>query len=154
MPRIIEHSEFKMGSYEFLPHTADEKFVVTANSLDDGFSTSVEAFFEILLGKSDFVHNKVTKKIILKAKKISSLLYDFLNELVFYFDSEDLLLQIVNNLVIEKDDENHFILTASLSGDYQYDYSLRTEIKNMTYNEMEILESENGVWSLTVVVDI
>lgn len=143
-----------MGDYEFLPHTADEKFVVTANSLEDGFSTSVSAFFEVLLGNSIRVDNKVTKEITLKAKKLRSLLYDFLNELVFYFDSEDLLLQIVNELVIKKDNKGHYSLNASLSGDFQYDYPLRTEIKNVTYSEMDISESEEGVWSLTVVVDI
>ncbi|MBN1175646.1 archease [Candidatus Woesearchaeota archaeon] len=143
-----------MGSIEFLPHTADEKFVVTADSLEDAFSTAVSAFFEILLGNSVYVENKITKEINLKAKKLRSLLYDFLNELVFYFDSEDLLLQIVNNLVIDRENDGSWSLSASLSGDYQYDYSLRTEIKNMTYSEMAISESEEGVWSLTVVVDI
>lgn len=143
-----------MGSIEFLPHTADEKFVVTADSLEDAFSTSVSAFFEILLGNSVYVDNKITKEITLKAKKLRSLLYDFLNELVFYFDSEDLLLQIVNELVIDREDDGSWSLNASLSGDYQYDYPLRTEIKNMTYSEMAISESEEGIWSLTVVVDI
>lgn len=143
-----------MGSYEFLPHTADEKFVVTANSLEDGFSTSVEAFFEILLGDAVFVENKITKEFSLSAKKLRSLLYDFLNELVFYFDSEDLLLQIVNELVIDENKDGTWTLNASLSGDYQYDYALRTEIKNMTYSEMELKESNSGVWELTVVVDI
>jgi len=143
-----------MGSYEFLPHTADEKFVVTANSLEDGFSTSVEAFFEILLGDAVRVDNKITKEFSLSAKKLRSLLYDFLNELVFYFDSEDLLLQIVNDLAISENGDGTWSLVASLSGDYHYDYPLRTEIKNMTYSEMEIKESDSGIWTLTVVVDI
>ena len=57
-----------MGSYEFLPHTADEKFVVTANSLEDGFSTSVEAFFEILLGDAVFV-SKIGEDLLLNNRR-------------------------------------------------------------------------------------
>lgn len=143
-----------MGDYEFLDHTADEKFVVTADSLEDGFSTSVTAFFEILLGPAVFVDNKVTKEISLTAKKLRSLLYDFLNELVFYFDSEDLLLQIVNDIAIIENDDGTWTINASLSGDFQYDYALRTEIKNMTYSDMELTQDVSGVWKLVVVVDI
>lgn len=143
-----------MGSYEFMEHTADEKFVVTANSLEDGFQTSVQAFFEILLGPSIRVKNTTTKEISLTTKNLRSLLYDFLNELVFYFDSEDLLLQIVNDIAIIKNDNETFTINASLSGDFQYDYPLRTEIKNTTYSEMEIKETKEGKWLLTVVVDI
>ena len=142
-----------MGTYEFLPHTADEKFVVKADSLSDGFATSVLAFYEILLGKGYEVKSNTRKEIALKANKIESLLYDFMNELVFLFDDADLLLPNVEKLEIWKCDQGFFHIDAVLSGDKKYDYDLVTEIKNMTYNEMEIKEENDSV-EITAVLDI
>ncbi|MEA3399306.1 MAG: archease [Patescibacteria group bacterium] len=143
-----------MGTYEFLPHTADEKFLVKASSLSDAFSTSVSAFYEILLGKNYEIKSSARKEIVLKAKKIESLLYDFLNELVFFFDDADLLLPNVEKLEIIQCEDESFSLEAILSGDKKYDYDLVTEIKNMTYNEMDIKQELDGSVKMTVVVDI
>jgi len=140
-----------MGSYEFLPHTADEKFRVTAKTLEEAFSLSVTAFYEVLLGKT-IVEKKQEKTITLQAKQITTLLYDFLNELVFLFDDEDLLLQHVQTVTITKTNEE-YSLEAVLIGDVRNSYELQTEIKNMTYSEMEVNFSEEGV-ELLVVVDI
>lgn len=140
-----------MGTYEFLPHTADEKFHVVAKDLEDAFKTAVAAFHEIIVGK-DEVAKVETKKIVLQGTKIRSLLYDFLNEFVFFFDDQDLLLPHVNSLYIRKINEDYF-LEAEVSGDKRQNYELITEIKNMTYSDMEINETENGV-ELFVVVDI
>lgn len=142
-----------MGSYTFLPHTADEKFVVQASSLEDGFATCVSAFYEILLGKDIGVKKTATHDIAISAKKKESLLYDFLNELVFLLDESDLLLPYVEELIIEEKD-GLFYLRATLAGDKQFDYALLTEIKNMTYSEMNISEYDDGSCELTVVVDI
>lgn len=141
-----------MGTYEFLPHTADEKFRVVADSLEDGFSTCVAAFHEILLGK-DEVKDVITKTFTINATKLRSLLYDFLNEFVFLFDDEDLLLPHVKSLkIIEKDSE--YILEVTVSGDKRQNYELITEIKNMTYSDMKITELPSREWELIVVVDI
>ncbi len=143
-----------MGSFEFLEHTADEKFRVTASSLEDAFATSVQAFYEILLGKTH-VNSQESRDISLSAKKLTTLLYDFLNELVFFFDAEDLLLPTVESLAIDKNEETgEYSLVATLIGDKQYDYDLRTEIKNVTYSEMSIEKNTDGNWELVVVVDI
>lgn len=142
-----------MGEYTFLPHTADEKFEVVATNLDDAFATSVLAFYEILLGPNVFVKEIVTKIISLKAKKLTSLLYDFLNELVFYFDDADLLLQHVKNISV-KSTSMGWTLDATLSGEKCFGYDLVTEIKNMTYSEMEIHENDECGVRMIVVVDI
>jgi SHS2 domain-containing protein len=145
-----------MGTYQFLEHTADEKFVVTAKTLEDAFATAVTAFYEILLGKNISVKLTTTKTITLKTKKLESLLYDFLNELVFIMDESDLLLPIVKSLHIQQNENDEFQLKAELTGDNRYNYSLLTEIKNMTYSEMNIRlpNDEREEWELTIVVDI
>ena len=143
-----------MGTFEFMEHTADEKFKVKASSLSDAFATAVRAFYEILLGKDYEVQQTTTREILLKAKKKESLLYDFLNELVFYMDEADLLLPKVLSLDIKQNDDGSYSLEAELAGDKRYDYELITEIKNMTYSEMNITTLDDGSVEMTVVVDI
>ena len=141
-----------MGTYKFIPHTADEQFIVESPSLEDAFATSVSAFYEIMLGKEQ-VGRVVTKEITIDAPRLRTLLYDFLNELIFCYDDQDLLLQHVDELEIN---ENNGILRlrATLRGDTKGKYDIRTEIKSMTYSDMVIQTKENGTTSLSVVVDI
>ncbi|MCA9478310.1 MAG: archease [Nanoarchaeota archaeon] len=139
-----------MGTYRFEEHTADEKFIVWGKDLEDAFSTCVEAFYEIIIPEEK-VQGKITKNIEVSARRLRSLLYDFLNELVFFYDDQDLLLRNVNQLKITQD-EKGYRLSATLSGDTHYDYEVEMEIKNMTYSDMEI-KQDAGV-EITVVVDI
>jgi SHS2 domain-containing protein len=147
-----------MGKYEFLPHTADEKFRVVGDSLEDAFATCVDAFYEIMIPKQR-VKMMQSKEIRVSSKRLRSLLYDFLNELVFYFDDSDLILQHVDKLQITEED-GEYSLYAKLSGDKMYNYDVITEIKNMTYSDMiirELSNSEQGLalgFEIIVVVDI
>lgn len=143
-----------MGSYEFKEHTADEKFVVTADDYNDAFTTALDAFYTVLLGDQKLNAHSHTRNIHLTASRIESLLYDFLNELIYYFDAEDLLLTQVRHMNISRGGEGKYHLEAVLAGTTHYDYALETEIKNMTYSEMEIKRLENGSVEMTVVVDI
>lgn len=140
-----------MGKYYFVAHTADEKFIVEAKDLDDAFKTCVDAFYEIIIPGAE-VKDKVTKTITIEAKRLRSLLFDFLNELVFVFDDEDLLLRNIESLQID-DDGEEYRLIAVLNGDKHYHHDVVTEVKNMTYSDMHIEQNKDGV-KITVVVDI
>lgn len=143
-----------MGFFEFKEHMADEKFVVKADDLNDAFATAVHAFYTVLLGDQHLSSFKHTREIKMEATRLRSLLYDFLNELIFYYDAQDLLLARVRHLVISRGGEGKYCLEAILEGDYHYEYSLHTEIKNMTYSEMDISVDDQGAVEMTVVVDI
>ncbi|MFP4119244.1 MAG: archease [Candidatus Woesearchaeota archaeon] len=143
-----------MGSYEFMEHTADEKFLIRADDYNDAFATAVQAFYSVMLGDQTLAVHSHTRNIHLKASRIESLLYDFLNELIYYFDAEDLLLPQVRHMNISNGGEGGYHLEAVLAGTTHYEYALETEIKNMTYSEMEIKRLDDGTVEMTVVVDI
>lgn len=140
-----------MGTYKFVEHTADEKFIARGDSLTDVFSTCVDAFCEVLVPKQE-VKNNFTKTITIQAKRLRSLLYDFLNELVFYYDDEDLILRNVKEMRIKETPEG-WELFCIVQGDKHYSYDVEMEIKNMTYSDMEIWRDDDYV-EITVVVDI
>ncbi|MGM5480122.1 MAG: archease [Nanobdellota archaeon] len=143
-----------MGHYHFEEHTADEKFIVKADDINDAFTTTTKAFYSILLDNQTITDFSHTRDLRITARKIESLLYDFINELIYYYDAEDLLLPQVNHMLISKRGSKGYVLEAVLAGTVHYDYPLETEIKNATYSEMCVKQDETGAVTMTVVVDI
>ncbi len=142
-----------MKKYEFLEHTADIKFRAYGKTLEDVFSNAALAFGSILI-KPEKVENNEKKMIKAEGKDKKALLYNFLEELLFLFDTEGFLLNNIKNLKIEIQDKI-FFLRATVKGDFtkNREYNLETEPKAITYNEMEIDESKENCM-VQVVVDI
>ncbi len=135
--------------YKYLPHTADAKFVAYGDSLDEVFRNSAIAMFNIL-GETEKVKPKIKKKIKVHSSSLESLLYDFLEELLFVFETEKLFLHDVKEMKI---DEKNFELSCVVEGDDLTNYELNSDIKAVTYSEMEIRKTDKG-YEVTVVVDI
>lgn len=134
--------------FKYLPHTADAKFVAYGKDIDEVFANSALAMFNIL---GDTSKVKVAKKIEinLKGKNYESLLYDFLEELIFLLETENLFLASIKNLKISKD----FVLSCVAEGDDLNNYELKSDIKAVTYSDMKISKTNKG-YKIVVVVDI
>jgi len=134
--------------FEYLDHTADAKFRAFGSDIDEVFVNSALAMFNIL-GDTTKVKPKTKKKIKIKSRNYESLLYDFLEELLFLLDTEDFLLNNFEKLKVNSD----FSLDAVAIGDNYKDYDLKSDIKAVTYSEMKIKKVKKG-YEATVVVDI
>jgi SHS2 domain-containing protein len=132
--------------FKFLEHTADIKFRAFGNSVGEVFENSALALREIISeGK---IKEKIKKQIKVTGEDYESLLYNFLEELLFLFDSEGFILSRAKNLEIKKNK-----LTATLTGDLAENYEINEHIKAVTYNEMFVRE-EKRKWTAQVVVDV
>jgi SHS2 domain-containing protein len=136
--------------YEFLDHTADAKFRAYGSNLEEAFENAALATFSILLNPEK-VKPIITKEIKITSAKKTSLLYDFIEELLFLLDTEGFLLNKVENLKINQED--NFVLTCKVYGDSFKNYSISGNVKSITYNDMLIEEKEDNVM-LQVVVDL
>ncbi|MBT3691506.1 archease [Candidatus Woesearchaeota archaeon] len=134
--------------YKYLEHTADAKFQAFGSGIDEVFTNSALAMFNIL-GKTSEVKIKKTYKIKLKARNYERLLLDFLEELLFLLDTEDFFLHEVIKIKISK----KFELEAVVVGDDYKNYDLKSDIKAVTYSDMKIEKTKKG-YAATVVVDI
>ncbi len=133
--------------FKFLKHTADVKFRAYGKTLSEAFENSAAAMFNSMYrGK---VNSKLKKKINVSGRDLESLLYNFLEELLFLVDSENFF---VSKTKI-KIDEKNFKLEAELLGDELLNYEISIDIKAITYNEM-FVKKENGKWVCQVVVDV
>jgi len=137
-----------MKKFEFLEHTADVKFKAFGKSLEKVFENSALAMINIMT--SQRIKKKIKKTIIIKGKDFESLMYNFLEEILFIMDTEAFVLASVRKLKIDKE---NFELKAELVGDSPKKYEFHLDIKAITYNEMFVRE-ENKKWVAQVVLDV
>jgi SHS2 domain-containing protein len=85
---------------------------------------------------------------------LESLLVDWLSELLYLFEVDEI---IFRKFQVEgvREEESEYSMTARASGEKYYPEShpFETEIKAVTYNQLEIGETVDG-WKAQVVVDI
>jgi SHS2 domain-containing protein len=136
--------------YKYLPHTADQKFQAFGKTLEEAFSNAAYAMINILTDTKKVKHIE-RKKIRIRAKKIESLLYDFLEEFLFNLDTKGLILSKIEDIKIEKNDD--YELSCEYSGDNYKKYDIKGDIKSITYNGMFVKE-EKGKFVIQAVVDI
>ncbi len=133
--------------YKYLEHTADAKFKAFGKSLEEAFINAAYATFNIIT-ETDKVKSVKEFNIEVESKRELSLLYDFLEELLFLLDTEGFVLSEVKSLSIDGSK-----LKAKVVGDNFKNCSVHGNIKSVTYSDMEIVKNDNG-YELTVVVDI
>lgn len=120
--------------FEYLSHTADAKFRAYGKTLEEKFANAAYATFNIM-HDSKKVKPLIKKEITLAAKKTTSLLYDWIDELLFYLDSEGWFLSKIEKIEI-KDGK----LKATVYGDDYKKYKTEGHVKGVTYSEMDINE--------------
>lgn len=137
-----------MKKFKFLEHTADVKFQAFGKSVEKVFENSALAMVNAVT--SQRIKKKIKKNIKIKGKDFESLMYNFLEEILFIMDTEAFVLASIKKLKINKD---NFELKAELIGDFSKKYEFHLDIKAITYNEMFVRE-ENKKWIAQVVLDV
>ena len=76
-----------MSKYRFLDHTADIAIEIFGKSLNELFSNAAEAFSKAFVN-TEKISPGLKRKIELKSNNIEELMYDWLDEFLFIFDTE------------------------------------------------------------------
>ena len=143
------------AKFKFFDHTADAKFQAFGKTLNETFANAAIATYEIIT-ETKKIKPKLKKELTIHAAQKRSLLYDFLEELIFLTDTQGFLLKKATNVKIKeikKDNKREFKLTATLIGDKAKGYELKTQVKAVTYSDMFIKEAKDKV-VVQVVLDI
>lgn len=136
-------------TYKFLPHTADVKILVEADTLESAFKDAGSALKEVISGKIK-IKELVEKEFEVSGKDLGALLYNFLEEFLFLLDAEDFLLSRVKKLKFE---ENNKKLKVVATGDNASDYGFSNDVKAITYNDMFVREG-GGKIEMQFVLDV
>ncbi len=136
-----------MKKFRILPHTADIRIYVIANSYGKLFETSLEALCSILyVNKEKFPHD-YRINIAIKSIDVTSLLIDFLNEALTIMYQNKIILNAVTF-----DELTVRTCKAELSG-FKVD-NFDEDIKAVTYNDAEIREVSINNYEIVITLDI
>lgn len=133
--------------FKFLEHTADVKFRAFGKNSEELFENSALALKESICGNIKVKENK-RKTIKTEGKDYESLLYNFLEEIIYLLDADDFLIAKIEQIKIDE-----LKLKAVIVGDKASDYKFTNPVKAVTYNDMFIKE-EHGKWTSQVVLDV
>jgi SHS2 domain-containing protein len=134
-------------TYKFLPHTADVKVAVEADTLEEAFKHAAKALKKIIC-QGMRVKRVDEVSIDVSGRDKEALLYNFLEEFLYLLDAEDFLVGTIDHIKIEGNK-----LSARITGDKASNYEFTNEVKAVTYHEM-FVKQEDGKWKLQYVVDV
>jgi len=135
--------------YKFISHTADIKIRVADSSLPKAFSTSAQALKSIITPKTK-IFPKNQKTINLHSQDLKSLLFDFLQEIIFLAEAKDFIISKIKKISLNT---KEFKIKAILLGDKFSKYNLTNPVKAITYYQMKI-EKQNKNYLIEFVLDI
>lgn len=136
-----------MKKYEFLGHTSEIKFRAYGKDVEKIFENTALAISEIF-SRGDKVGDKFRKEIEISGKETESLLYDFIDELIYLLDAEQFLVSRAKVKITGNE------LKATIFGDDALKYPGMDSIKAATYSDMYIRQNKDGSWEAQVVVDV
>jgi len=140
-----------MRKFKFLDiTTADVCFVAFGKTLNELFANAALAMFETMIDTTQ-LKQKEKRVLEVKGEDLKSLLFDWLNELLFHFGSENLVFSKFD----VKIDKKKFKLKAICWGERidPQRHEIKAEVKATTYHKMKINKTKEG-WKAQVILDI
>jgi SHS2 domain-containing protein len=139
--------------YEYLDHTADIKFQAYGKTREEVFENAALAMFNVIID-TEKISGNIAREIILKSPDLESLLVDWLSELLFIFEVDEIVFREFRVEKIKEENGEYSITSQALGEKYHLEnLPFETEIKAVTYNQLEITTDADG-WKAHVVVDI
>lgn len=137
-----------MKKYEYFDVTADIGFRAFGNDLNEAFENAGLAIFNII-SNTDEIYPKDEISFEVTSEDEVSLLYDYLEELLFYHETEFMLF---SSFHVEIDENFH--LKAMIEGEaIDWDkHERKTEIKAITFHKMEVKKTD--FVELQAIVDL
>ena len=137
-----------MKRYEYFNTTADIGLKAYGKTLNEAFENAGLAIFNIITDTSDVKPSTEIEFEITSEDEVS-LLYDYLEELLFYHEVEFMLFSQFDVEVGE-----NFHLKATIKGEpIDWDkHERKTEIKAITFHKMEV--RLNDIVELQAIVDL
>ncbi len=138
-----------MKRFEILDHTADIGLVIYGENLKALFENAGEAFFRLITDLRK-VRRRVERRINIGRENLDRLMVDWLSELLYLHDVENLLFQGFKVESVGKDG-----LKAIVKGEPFREgvHVIKTEVKAVTYHRIEVRQ-ENGRWRAQIILDL
>ena len=134
---------------EYIDHDADAGIIVQANTLRGLFRCSALAMLDIILDRKK-IESKTTRIISIGASSVDLLLVKFLSAILGEAQIEGF-----GVFDVEIGEMNETAVVAELSGKKGIPPgAIKTEIKLVTYHQLDVHRDEDGKWHARVIFDL
>jgi SHS2 domain-containing protein len=140
---------YNAGMYETFEHTADLGLRIRAADLESLFTEAGRALFSVLVDDLSTVQPAQAQVLEVKGDDRVYLLFDWLNELLYRFETEHWLFSRFE----VRFDEQGLVGTAWGEPVDTARHALAHEVKAITYHGLRVEPSEGG-WLAELIVDI
>lgn len=139
------------SGFKFLEHTADVYVRVWGDSLERVFEEAARALYEVMTDPRR-VDCIVEREVVVEGFDLENLLVRWLEELLFYFDSEGF---IGGRVVVDEVSKEAYKVKARVCGEVfnPEKHESRTHVKAATYSQIK-LWSEGERWYAEFVLDV
>ena len=136
--------------FEILTHTADVAIGVWGIDMADLLRNAARGLYCVVLTEDSKVRPTITRRLSLESVDSDTLLVDWINELIYMIDAEQLLFSM-----FEFDELGAGRLEALAHGEYLdlSRHQLRREVKAATYHMSHIEVSEQGL-NARIILDV
>jgi SHS2 domain-containing protein len=132
---------------------ADIAFRAWGQSLEETFAAAVEAVMNAMVDDLSTIQPRETRTLTVEHEALDMLLFNFLQEFIYYKDAEQLLLRIQELHVAAG--RPPFTLRATAVGEPidPQRHTMRVDVKAVTLHHFSLAQTESG-WEATVILDI
>lgn len=133
--------------------TADVAFEATGADLPEVFTAAASAAMRVMVEDLSTIRKVAEIQVELRDSELDMLLFNLLNELVYYKDARRLLLMV--DAISIDDSTPVFTLKATLKGEEldRKRHPLKADVKAVTLHRFSLVRTDEG-WKATVVLDI
>lgn len=132
---------------------ADAAFEAQADSLEELFREAADATMNVMVDSLEDIRIQTTRQIRLEDDALDMLLFQFLNEFIFYKDAEGLLLRAADLKITRN--RNGYAVSGEGRGEPMdlARHKMNVDVKAVTLHLFRLEKKGNG-WETTVVLDI
>ena len=155
----MKNNESKTDKYDYFDVTADIGFYAYGKSIEEAYENAGLAMFNVITDISK-VKKEESREFEIVSEDLVSLLYDYLEELLFLQDTEflffsDFKVNIEKIVDSESSNLENYKLTCFACGE-EIDWNVhspKSEVKAITFHKMCVKE-DDGVFKLRAILDL
>ncbi len=135
--------------YRYIEHPSDVGFEAFGTTLEELFGNAALAMFSFMTDV-EAIEGTEERVVTVQAEDLYSLMFDWLDEMLFLFEAESL---VMNKFDIAVNESAFSIRGTCRGGVFDPEkHEAGIIIKAVTYNMMEV--AQNEVWHARVVLDV
>lgn len=133
--------------------TADIAFIAEGRDLSETFIAASDATMNVMVENIDAIKPRESRNLFLHHEHLDMLLFNLLQEIIFFKDAEQLMLRI-SKVAIEKRNNSYEARAHAVGETLDPERHIqRADVKAVTLHQFRLTKKDRG-WEAMVILDI